>query len=239
MDEKEIDEYMEALWYLSEEEDTCLDDLKNYVKEVYNDKVISELQKLDFVKVEGREKIELTQSGYEHAKQIVRCHRLAERLLADVLGMNPKETEKGACEFEHVIVPEIADSICTLLGHPRECPHGLKIPEGRCCQGSHETVSSAIVPLDRIKVGDLVKVSYINTLSHSRMHKLSHFGIIPGAHIKVHQRYPSFVIQCGNTQVAMEEDVAQEVFVFYPSDTDEHPPLPQQRKKWPGFRNRR
>lgn len=237
MEKKELDEYIEALWYLSEQGEPCVDDLKKYIKEVFNEGIISELRKQGFITINEEERIELTQKGYEQSRQIVRCHRLAERLLADVLGMKPKETEEGACEFEHVIIPEIADSICTLLGHPGECPHGLKIPEGRCCRKSHNTVSSAIVPLDRVKVGDLVKVSYINTLSNTRMHKLSHFGVIPGSYIRVHQRYPSFIIQCGSTQVAMEEDVAKEVFVLYPSGTDELPSQPQ-RKRW-GFRGRR
>jgi DtxR family Mn-dependent transcriptional regulator len=236
MEKKELDEYMEALWYLSEEEDSSIDQLKKYVKEIYSAEVVSELQKLGFINVENEDKIELTSKGYDLSKQIVRCHRLAERLLADVLGMKPKETEKGACEFEHVIVPEIADSICTLLGHPRECPHGLKIPEGSCCKMLQDTVLSAIVPLARVKIGDLVKVSYINTPSNERMHTFSHFGIIPGAYIKVHQRFPSFVIQCGNTQVAMEEDAAKEIFVLYPSDANEPSSRPGKRKRWSRFR---
>lgn len=239
MERKELDEYMEALWYIIEEEKPCIDDLERYTKEVFNEEVVTELKEQEYITVDEQGRIKPTQKGYEKSKQIVRCHRLAERLLTDVLGMKPKETEKGACEFEHVIVPEIADSICTLLGHPKECPHGLKIPEGRCCKGARETVPSAIVPLDKVKVGDLVTVSYINTPSNSRMHKLSHFGVIPGASIRVHQRYPSFIIQCGNTQIAMEKDIAREVFVLYPSEPVEIPPQTQERKRWRRFRGRR
>jgi len=65
-----------------------------------------------------------------------------------------------------------------------------------------------------VEVGKEVKVAYINTRSNSRMHKLSHFGIIPGAFVSVHQRYPSFVIKCGNSQIALEEGIAQEIYAW-------------------------
>ena len=220
---------MEALWYLSEENDLSLERLRNLVDVTFNDEIIGYLTNEQLIQVQGK-KIELTPNGYEQAKQIVRCHRLAERLLADVLGMPLKEMEQGACEFEHILAPEIVDSICTLLGHPSECPHGLKIPEGKCCSQARETLTSAIVPLSKVQVGDQVKVCYINTKSDSRIHKLCHFGIIPGAHIKVHQKSPSFVVQHENTQIAIEQDIADEIFVFYPEEKQE--PVAPKRRQW-------
>jgi len=229
MEKKALDEYMEALWYLTEENDLSLERLRNLVDVTFNDEIIGYLTSEQLIQVTGK-KIELTPNGYKQAKQIVRCHRLAERLLADVLGMPLKEMEQGACEFEHILAPEIVDSICTLLGHPSECPHGLKIPEGKCCSQARETLTSAIVPLNRVQVGDQVKVCYINTKSDSRIHKLCHFGIIPGAHIKVHQKSPSFVVQHENTQIAIEQDIANEIFVFYPEEKQE--PAAPKRRQW-------
>ena len=220
---------MEALWYLTEENDLSLERLRNLVDVTFNDEIIGYLTNEQLIQVQGK-KIELTPNGYEQAKQIVRCHRLAERLLADVLGMPLKEMEQGACEFEHILAPEIVDSICTLLGHPSECPHGLKIPEGKCCSQARETLTSAIVPLSKVQVGDQVKVCYINTKSDSRIHKLCHFGIIPGALIKVHQKSPSFVVQHENTQIAIEQDIADEIFVFYPEEKQE--PVAPKRRQW-------
>lgn len=229
MEKKALDEYMEALWYLTEENDLSLERLRNLVDVTFNDEIIGHLTTEQLIQVQGK-KIELTPNGYEQAKQIVRCHRLAERLLADVLGMPLKEMEQGACEFEHILAPEIVDSICTLLGHPSECPHGLKIPEGKCCRQARETLTSAIVPLSKVQVGDQVKVCYINTKSDSRIHKLCHFGIIPGSHIKVHQKSPSFVVQHENTQIAIEQDIADEIFVFYPEEKQE--PVAPKRRQW-------
>jgi len=95
------------------------------------------------------------------------------------------------------------------LGHPKECPHGGRIPEGECCKEARRTLSSAVIPLSEVEVGKEVKVAYVNTRSNSRMHKLAHFGIVPGAFLSVHQRYPSFVIKCGNSQIALEEEIAK------------------------------
>jgi DtxR family Mn-dependent transcriptional regulator len=234
MEKKALDEYMEALWYLTEENDLSLERLKNLVDVTFTDEIIGQLTSEQLIQVQDK-KIELTPQGYDHAKQIVRCHRLAERLLADVLGMQLKEMEQGACEFEHILAPEIVDSICTLLGHPSECPHGLKIPEGKCCRQVRETLTSAIVPLSKVQVGDQVKVCYINTKSDSRMHKLCHFGVTPGSYVKIHQKSPSFVVQHENTQIAIEQDIANEIFVFYPEEKQE-PAVPK-RRQW-GFGRR-
>jgi putative ABC transport system ATP-binding protein len=78
--------------------------------------------------------VELTPRGQQRAVDIIRRHRLAERLFTDSLAMDSEtEIEQQACKFEHILSPEATDKICTFLGHPRTCPHGAPIPEGACC----------------------------------------------------------------------------------------------------------
>jgi len=78
--------------------------------------------------------VELTPRGRQRAADIVRRHRLAERLFTDSLAMDSEsEIEQQACKFEHILSPEATDKICTFLGHPRTCPHGAAIPPGPCC----------------------------------------------------------------------------------------------------------
>jgi putative ABC transport system ATP-binding protein len=78
--------------------------------------------------------VEFTPRGQQRAADIVRRHRLAERLFTDSLAMDSEtEIEQQACKFEHILSPEATDKICTFLGHPRTCPHGAPIPEGACC----------------------------------------------------------------------------------------------------------
>jgi ABC-type lipoprotein export system ATPase subunit/Mn-dependent DtxR family transcriptional regulator len=75
-----------------------------------------------------------TPVGEERARDVIRRHRLAERLFMDVLSIRDEvEIESSACKFEHILSPEVTDRMCTLMGHPTECPHGSPIPRGECC----------------------------------------------------------------------------------------------------------
>lgn len=78
--------------------------------------------------------IEYTERGKQRARDVVRRHRLAERLFVQTFHLsNEAEVEQQACKFEHILSPEATDSICTFLGHPAACPHGNQIPPGECC----------------------------------------------------------------------------------------------------------
>ena len=232
MKREEIDEHLETLWHLLENDESDINNFRRHTKGAFDEEILNTLETDDYVILDG-DRIKLTERGYARAEQIIRRHRLAERLLTDVLGMESGDIETGACEFEHILAPELVESVCTLLGHPKECPHGGKIPEGECCRQARKTLSSAVIPLSEVDVGKEVKVAYINTRSNSRMHKLSHFGIIPGAFVSVHQRYPSFVIKYAYSQIALEERIAKEIYVWQTenSSTIVDSSVPR-RKRW-------
>ena len=78
--------------------------------------------------------VELTARGRLRAADIIRRHRLAERLFTDSLALDSEtEIEQQACKFEHILSREATDKICSFLGHPLTCPHGAPIPPGPCC----------------------------------------------------------------------------------------------------------
>ena len=84
---------------------------------------------------DGSMVVELTERGRQRAADIIRRHRLAERLFTDSLALESEsEIEQQACKFEHILSPEATDKICTFLGHPKTCPHGAPIPRGNCCE---------------------------------------------------------------------------------------------------------
>src|SRR6202522_4811270 len=96
---------------------------------------------------DGSAIVELTQRGHQRAADIVRRHRLAERLFTDSLAMESEtEIEQQACKFEHILSPEATDKICAFLGHPRTCPHGAPIPPGPCCG---RTVEHSVIAVTR------------------------------------------------------------------------------------------
>jgi putative ABC transport system ATP-binding protein len=88
--------------------------------------------------------VELTERGRKKAADIIRRHRLAERLFTDSLALDSEtEIEQQACKFEHILSPEATEKICTFLGHPRTCPHGAPIPRGACCEKDGQLLTAA------------------------------------------------------------------------------------------------
>lgn len=157
--------------------------------------------------------IGLTERGEVLARDVIRRQRLAERLLIDVLELPRHTMDSSACEFEHILSKEVEESICTLLGHPKECPHGHPIPTGECCAKAGAKLESIVVPVSKLAPGDVGKIVYVLTHKHPQLHKLMSLGIVPGVNMSVHQVSPSFVIQVEETQIALEEEIAQEIFV--------------------------
>jgi putative ABC transport system ATP-binding protein len=93
--------------------------------------------------------VEFTAAGRRRAEDVIRRHRLAERLFTDSLAMDSEtEIEQQACKFEHILSPGATDKICTFLGHPRTCPHGSPIPRGQCCGSTIGTESLPAAKVD-------------------------------------------------------------------------------------------
>ena len=94
--------------------------------------------------------VELTPRGRQRAADIIRRHRLAERLFTDSLAMDSEtEIEQQACKFEHILSPEATDKICAFLGHPRTCPHGAPIPPGPCCGRTRDVANVSLTNSER------------------------------------------------------------------------------------------
>ena len=158
MQRREIEECLEILWHLKENHKMDKDNFDSHDNEQFGLNAIRILERDGYINMVDK-KIVLTDTGGRYAQEIVRRHRLAERLLADVLGMKPGDVEKGACEFEHILSPELTEGICILLGHPKVCPHGTKIPQGDCCRKGKESFNSLVMPLTRADIDEDCQVA--------------------------------------------------------------------------------
>ncbi|MBU4376369.1 MAG: metal-dependent transcriptional regulator [Candidatus Omnitrophica bacterium] len=210
--EQKIEEALSIVWEEREKKVGGDAAVRARIYEKLKEDILDDLVKEGYVTVSGT-LVKLTGPGEEKAKDIIRRQRLAERLLTDVLELDRREMDYSACEFEHILSKEVEESICTLLGHPVECPHGLAIPAGDCCQKAKDFLESIAVPLSKLKPGESGKVLYILTRKHPQLHKLMSLGILPGVRVFVHQVFPSVVIRAEETQLALEEDVAKEIYV--------------------------
>jgi putative ABC transport system ATP-binding protein len=96
-------------------------------------RTLARMEDLRLLKVQEDQEVLLTERGKSRARDVVRRHRLAERLFKDTFRIEGHEVHTQACKFEHIISPELDERICSFLGHPTTCPHGNPIPPGDCC----------------------------------------------------------------------------------------------------------
>jgi len=208
----ELDEYLEHLWTMKESGETSINALKRNLTDIYNTKMIDRLSIEGLINLSRDAKeISLTSSGEIQARQLIRSHRLAEKLIHEVLG---GDFEDGACEFEHIVSPKLVNSICTMLGHPKECPHGLAIPEGECCQRSEKTVLNCAIPLNQLKVGSTARIAYVKSQNDQQIHRFEGLCVRPGVIVKLHQKYPTYVIECEGAHIALDNDIAANISVW-------------------------
>ena len=174
---------------------------------------LSELQRKGLIKI-NKELISLTKEGEEEARDIVRRHRLAERMLTDVLNVKEGTVHDSACKFEHVLHKGVDEAICTMLGHPKTCPHGTPIPQGKCCQkkGRKENIR-VVSSLMEMKPGEKGKIVYIQASSQDNLNKMMAMGVLPGNPIQLTQNFPSYLFKVGNSQFAVDGEIAREIFV--------------------------
>ncbi|MDN3514236.1 MAG: metal-dependent transcriptional regulator [Candidatus Brocadia sp.] len=213
MTEPSQEEILELIWTIEEDRGTVEKD--PLIKKIHlptSEQILNSLIHENYVTITDN-KVALTKKGRADARLVIRRHRLAERLLNDVLDVKEDAMNSSACKFEHILDEEVTASICTLLGHPVTCPHGKAIPPGECCEKANKEIRPVVMPLSEMRSGDTAKVSYIVTKYHERLDRLSSMGLLPGVQIRLHQRQPTYVIQMGETQIAIDGAIARDIYV--------------------------
>lgn len=200
-------EILEKYWIENREEN------RKWKMEIISDDPVGiELIKTDYAKSAGQYLL-LTDKGWDEAKNCVRRHRLAERLLADVLDIKKENLHEHGCKFEHALQKTVEENICTLLGHPDTCPHGKPIPEGNCCRDDKSRLRKLVLPLSECEVKEKVKIVYVKTHNGQIMNKLMAMGILPGLTIMLLRKTPSYLFQMGESQFAVDRVLAEKIQV--------------------------
>src|SRR5213082_3900943 len=109
-----------------------------------------------WVELEGDRRLSLTAKGRGLATTVVSRHRLAERLLVDVIGLEWEKAHREAARWEHAISADVEEKLVQLLGDPATCPHGNPIPGS-----AHKVDVRGSTPLSRVVPGP-VKVTRIS-----------------------------------------------------------------------------
>jgi DtxR family Mn-dependent transcriptional regulator len=173
-----------------------------------------------FQELTGHAMIEIRQGmiyfrpeGLNEGKMTIRRHRLAERLMMDVLNIRGDDGEFKACQFEHLLNEGADVKVCTMLNHPTTCPHGKPIPPGDCCAQARAQGDLGVVPLTEFKSGQEGEIAYIQTEDNKKMQKLMAMGVLPGNKIVLVQAYPSYIFRVGFSEFAIDTNLAREIFV--------------------------
>lgn len=165
--------------------------------------------------------VSLTGPGLSEARGCVRRHRLAERLMVDVLDLKTQLVHDTSCSFEHLLHRGLDNDICTLLGHPRTCPHGRPIPDGECCRSAREQIEKLVLPLAELECGQGARVAYLRTEDREALQKIIAMGVLPGTRIAVKQRSPTILFEAGNSQFAIDRELASNIIVRRSTDGEQ------------------
>ncbi|MBV9269582.1 MAG: metal-dependent transcriptional regulator, partial [Candidatus Eremiobacteraeota bacterium] len=133
----------------------------------------------------ARGEVRLTRKGLEVAVRVLRRHRLAERLLTDVLKMPWHEVHSEACMLEHAISDKVEERLIELLGDPKTCPHGHPIPP--------KDLSDPIrtgVPLAQLDEGTTATVQGVTDEVPEILKYLGDVGLYPGVRVRIHAKAP-------------------------------------------------
>ena len=154
--------------------------------------------------------VKLTESGRRIASSVLRRHRLAERLLTDILHLDWSEVHDQACKLEHALSPEVVKPLEKALGHPKRCPHGNPIPTS--CGGIFEEETVALSELGAQMYGVIVKIIDETT---ETLQNLARLNLTPGKQVQVENIVAggSLTIRVEGKLCTIDPDLASIIYV--------------------------
>ena len=209
-----VEEYLETVYRLQEKSGVArTSDIVNLIKVVPGTvtNTVERLEKEGYVTHEPYKGVKLTEKGLKIALQVVRRHRLSERLLTDILHMEWDKVHEAACKLEHCITDEIIKSLEKTLKHPKTCPHGNPIPTkyGRII----EEKSQSLTALNEGEQGTIVKITEERA---DLLHYLDTIGLAPRVAIAILEKAPfngPITLKIGATSRALSPEMASVIRV--------------------------
>ncbi len=208
-----LEEYLEAVHELEEEGTEVIqarlaERLGHSAPSV--SEMIRRLRAEGYLEPSGRS-VRLTTKGRRLAESVVRKHRLAERLLTDVIGLAWHKAHVEACRWEHVISDEVEQRLVELLEHPTTCPHGNPIPGAGA-------VRRDLFSLNETQPGDRVRLERVTEqveIDMASLTYLSENGFTPGAEARVRAKAPdgTLTLELDDGTIALGPALASQLYV--------------------------
>lgn len=175
---------------------------------------VQRMQRDGLAVLNERKEIVLTSAGLEAAASIIRRHRLTERLLTDILGLEWAEAHEEAHLIEHAVSPRVEQRIREILNNPATCPHGNPIP------GALAEPLPPTYLLSAARPGETLVVDGINEDAEEDQELMRFFqrnGIVPGARLQVVELQPfneTLVVECNRRPVTLGLHAAAQVRIL-------------------------
>jgi DtxR family Mn-dependent transcriptional regulator len=182
------------------------------------DKKYLEVKTTPEKKHQRMEGFRLTRKGRKLALDVLRRHRIAERLLVDLLGVSWEEAHDVACEWEHILTPELCERVLERLDDPATCPHGNPIPDA----------DGTVTPLPELSLADLKQdeeaiIDCISDENLDFLRMMASMGMLPGEVVRVVQISPvgdTMLIEVGTAHFALSSKLAKRVRVHRHTDDE-------------------
>jgi DtxR family Mn-dependent transcriptional regulator len=193
---------------------------------------VARMERDGLLKVEGDRHLELSRDGRALAIRVMRKHRLAERLLVDVIGLEWEHVHAEACRWEHVMSDAVERRLLQLLDHPTESPYGNPIPGmqelGEAGSGGAFIEQGMVNLRDLAGADDLADPAASATVVVRRigeplqsdeavMARLNRAGVRPGSVVRVARSAEGVSLASGGEATELDLDLAGHVFVARPS----------------------
>ena len=184
---------------------------------------VARMERDGLLTVEGDRHLELTDEGMRLATRVMRTHRLAERLLTDVIGLDWVLVHAEACRWEHVMSETVERRLVDLLDHPTESPYGNPIPGldelGESELG--EEFMADVEPLSKASTADEGRV-HVRRISEEMqkdevlMSALRRVGALPDKTVTVAATSEGILIGSGGETAEIVTEAAEHIFVRRP-----------------------
>jgi DtxR family transcriptional regulator, Mn-dependent transcriptional regulator len=175
--------------------------------------MIGRLENDGYVTRGADKRLEFTESGREHAAQIVRRHRLIERFLTDVFDIPWDQVHEEAERLEHWMSPVVEERMLKAIGDAKTCPHGHPIFEGERETG---------VPLADVEEGASVRILRFENEAEDLLHYLKDTGLHPGLEgTLARSADDEILVEASSSRHSITRSVAETVSVI----ADPSPPI--------------
>ncbi len=219
-----VEEYLETIYNMSMEDEVVIGARLAEKFRVSAPTVTEMLKRLvrdGYIEMDNKRQVTLTEAGNQAAEAVLRRHRLTERFLVDMLGMQWHEVHEEACRLEHFISGAVEARVITTLNNPTTCPHGNPIP-GSVPSARNYLKDHNALRLSTIAVGEKATILCISEVVENEEALILYLhekGLTPGTQLTVlapdgvAEQEENFKLLVDGCEVSISKAVASKIWV--------------------------